>query len=518
MAAGLGGFDPPLASATGSPGQPRTTDAGRIEYSMPSLLFEDSTVQRELAVVYETALTNLIGINTAYAEPATYNRDGLVTYPPGTFVRAGGGYPLPQRWTRDAAVNAWNATSLLAPIVGRNTLWSVVNRQSGGSLVVQQGDGEWWDQIVWVLGAWDHYRLTGDVDFLTDAYETSVNTLGVRRSQNFNTAQGLFEGPSFMNDGISGYPSPPWQPGIDTSSVLAYPHSDVLMCLSTNCLYYGSYLALAGMARALGRHTDIPAYHTAAARLRASINRNFWRDDAGMYGYLIHGQGTPLAGQLDTRQEGSGLAFAVMLGVAGARRTGTLLANSHWQPHGVVNSWPHFARFSEQEPGRHNVSIWPMVHSMFGHAAAVGGRVDLFARAVTDLAQMISASDHSFYEVYNSVTGVPDGGWQAGNGSAQITQWTSAPNQAWSATGYLRMIYRGLFGLDFTKRGLEFAPSLPSGWGTVHLLGLRYRNMTLDVTLSGAGRRISSCRVDGRPSQPVLAATGTGHHTIQIAL
>ncbi len=80
------------------------------------------------------------------------------------------------------------------------------------------------------------------------------------------------------------------------------------------------------------------------------------------------------------------------------------------------------------------------------------------------------------------------------------------------------MIYRGLFGLDFTEQGLEFAPSLPPGWGTVHLLGLRYRNMTLDVTLSGAGRRISSCRVDGRPSQPVLAATRSGHHTIQIAL
>ena len=157
MAAGLGGYDPQLASATGSQGQPPITDAGRIEYSMPSLLFDDSTMQRKLAIVYEAALTNLIGINTAYAEPATYNRDDLVTYPPGTFVRAGGGYPLPQRWTRDAAVNAWNATNLLAPIVGRNTLWSVVNRQSDGSLLVQQDDGEWWDQIVWVLGAWDHY-------------------------------------------------------------------------------------------------------------------------------------------------------------------------------------------------------------------------------------------------------------------------------------------------------------------------------------------------------------------------
>ena len=90
----------------------------RTEYSLPSLVFDDAARQRSLGQVYEAALTGLIGINTIYAEPSVYDHADLVTYPPGAFVRAGGGYPSPQRWTRDAAVNAWNAASLIGPDVG----------------------------------------------------------------------------------------------------------------------------------------------------------------------------------------------------------------------------------------------------------------------------------------------------------------------------------------------------------------------------------------------------------------
>jgi hypothetical protein len=518
LAAGLGG-PVPAALADSTRRQSATAyssvDNFRVEYTMPTLTFDDSTLQSDLGSVYEAALTNLVGINTAYADSSTYNVAGRVTYPPGTFVRAGGGYPLPQRWTRDASVNTWNATSLIAPVVGRNTLWSVVDHQPDGGLIVQQNDGEWWDQIVWVVSAWDHYLITGDHDFLTDAYNASVNTMATRKSQNFNSALGLFEGPGFMNDGISAYPSPPWEPGIDSSSVLSYPYVDVLMCLSTNCLYYGAYRALANMAQVLGNGSDMVTYQAAAAKLQSDINGSLWRTGAGTYGYLIQGPGSPLAGQLDTSQEGGGLALAVLMGVASSGQAQQLLSNAHWEPHGVVNVWPNFPRFTNGW-GR-QASLWPMVHSMFGHAAAISGRTDLFARAMTDLAQLVQGSDDHFYEIYNPATGVPDGGWQT-DGSGQITQWVSQPDQAWSATGYLRMVYRALFGLSFTTQGLRFAPSLPSGWGSVSMAGVRYRDMTLDITLTGQGSSIRAVTVDGRPHTPLLSAAETGHHTIQITL
>jgi hypothetical protein len=483
---------------------------------MPRLTFADPATQNAIGNVYESALTNVVGVNTAYAQPSIYNLANRVTYPPGTFAIAGQGYPLPQRWTRDSAVNAWNAISLIAPVVGRNTLWSVVDAQSDGSLIVQQNDGEWWDQIVWVVSAWNHFLITGDNDFLADAYDTAVNTMAARKSQNFNSGYGVFEGPGFMNDGISGYPDPPWKPGIHSSAVLDYPGAATLMCLSTNCLYYGAYQALAGMAGELGKGADAAGYQAAAGTLKSAINRHFWRPSAGMYGYLIQGPGSPAAGQLDGHQEGGGLALAILLGVASPAQARSVLANAHWQPYGVVNVWPNFPRFTGDEWGR-QASLWPMVFSMFGHAAALGGRNDLFARAVTQLAQLVRGSDGHFYEIYNSVTGAVDGGWQT-DGSGQITHWVSQPDQTWSATGFLRMIYRGLFGLSFTPRGLQLAPSLPPGCGPVILTGLPYRDTTLDITLTGAGTSIQSVTVDGHRRAPLVPATENGHHQLEITL
>jgi hypothetical protein len=523
VAAGLG--DPARALAATADSSNGSSPAGqtsagsavapRVEYAMPVLTFADDSLQSALGTVYDAALTNLVGINTVYADPATYNLANLAVYPPGTLAIAGQGYTQPQRWTRDASVNSWNAISLLSPVVGGNTLWSVVDTQSDGTLIVQQGDDEWWDQIVWVVSAWDHYLVTGDRDFLSAAYGTAVNTINLRESQNFNATLGLFEGPGFMNDGISGYPSPPYEPGIDSSSVLAYPGASTLLCLSTNCIYYGAYRALASMARVLG-DDGAAGYDAAAAALRTAINGTFWRADAGLYGYLVQGPGSSLAGELDTHQEGGGLALAIILGVATPAMTASVLANAHWEPHGVVNVWPDLPQYPSPEWGR-QASLWPMVHSMFGHAAALGGRTDLFERAVTDLAQLVGGSGGHFFEIYNPVTGVEDGGWQT-DGTGDIVQWVAQPDQTWSATGYLRMIYRGLFGLTFTSGGLQLPPTLPRGWGPVTLGGLPYRDMTLDVTLAGAGTVVRAVTVDGRPAPATLPASLTGYHRVQVTL
>jgi hypothetical protein len=492
-------------------GFPRAAGAVAADYNpAPSLEFGDAALQAALEVPYRAALQNLVEINTVYATPSVYNSSGLISYPPGVFVRAGRAYSPPQRWTRDNAINAWNATSLLGPVVGANTLWAAVNRESDGSLIVAQ-DTQWWDHIVWVAAAWNHYTITGDRDFLTNAYEAAVNSLAARRTNNFNDSYGLFEGPGFMNDGIAGYPVPPDSLTGRSGFVLSYPGTADMMVLSTNCEYYGAHRALASMAGELGRRAEAAAYRSDGNALRDAINRHLWREEAGTYGYFIHGSDS-LAGQLDTSQEGGGLAFAVLFGVANPSQIRKLLADTHWQPHGIVNVWPHFPRYNDERPGRHNVMVWPMVHSMFGHAAAVGGRVDLFGRAVTDLANLVTGIDNSFYELYNSITGARDGGWQVNR------QWTSQPDQAWSATGYLRMIYSGLFGLTFAPDGLTIAPTLPPGWGPVGLTGLRYRDMTLDIELSGAGNQVRFSTVDGRPSRPTIPADGHGTHTVHVKL
>lgn len=440
-----------------------------------------------LGGAYEAALENLLDTNTVPYDPAVYDATGLMTDPPGVFIRAGGGYEQP--WTRDASVNSWNAASLLSPGAARNTLWAVCERQDDGGLIVQQ-DNQWWDQIIWAVAAWHHYLVNGDRAFLTDAYQAAVNTLRVNRAGHLNSEYGLFEGPAFMQDGIAGYPSPPYDPANGSSFVLDHPGTDTLMSLSTNCLYHAGHLAVAAMADTLGERNAAGRLRQAAAGLRTAINARFWIERDGAYGYFIHGAGER-AGRLEKYQEGNGLALAVLCGVASRRRTSTLLANTHHEPHGVVNVWPHFAAFDDAHPGRHNVTVWPMTLGMWGHAAAVGGRPDLLGRTIADLVGLQRRDGH-FWELYNARTGAEDGGWQNGR------RWGSEEDQTWSATACLRLIHQGLFGMVHEPRGLRFTPSVPAGWGPVTLSRLPYREAALDLTLSGTGRRLASLTVDGR--------------------
>ncbi|OON73048.1 hypothetical protein B1H18_28110 [Streptomyces tsukubensis] len=498
-ATGRGGTSASGAGAAGQAGGAGST----LEFGRGGA---GGSVASSLADAHRAALTNLFDVNTVPYDPATYDRTGLMSDPPGVFIRAGGGYEQP--WTRDASVNTWNAASSLSPGPARNTLWSVVDRQDDGSLIVLQ-DNQWWDQIIWAVAAWHHYRVTGDRAFLTDAYATAVHTLRRNRAEHYNARYGLFEGPAFMQDGIAGYPSPPYDPDNDSSFVLDHPDTDKLMSLSTNCLYHAGYLACAAMAEEKGERREAAKLRAEAARLRRTVNARLWRPEAGTYGYFLHGIGERV-GRLEPYEEAGGLALAVLCGVASPAHTRSVLARTHREPHGVVNVWPHFPRFDDAHPGRHNVTVWPMVVAMWGHAAAAGGRTDLLAEALKDVAGLVAGDGH-FWELYNARSGAPDGGWQVGHA------WDSQPDQTWSATGCLRMIHRGLFGIRHERTGLRLTPSLPSGWGPVTLRGFPYRRAVLDITLEGAGRRVTSATMDGHRLRTVPADL-RGRHRIRVEL
>ncbi|MCG6955326.1 MAG: hypothetical protein LJF04_04970 [Gemmatimonadetes bacterium] len=482
--------------------------------SRPTLTFVDSASQATLGVAYEHALGNLLDVNTVRYDAAVYDITGLLADPPGTFIRAGGGYGQP--WTRDASVNTWNAASLLEPVVAKNTLWAVVQRRSDGGLVVQQ-DNQWWDQCVWIVSAWNHYLVTGDRPFLADAYRTAIHTLDGRRAADFDPAYHLFRGPGFFNDGIAGYPVPPATDPETSSFVLDYPGTRAQMTMSTNALYVEAYRRAARMATELGEPAaDVTRLRETADSLTSSINTHFWLPDQGRYGYFIHHGDDDRDGSLDESQEGAGLSFGILFHIADSARARSILGQVHEEPWGIPDVWPHFARYDDDHPGRHNVIVWPMVQGFWARAAAEVGDTAVLAREVTRLASLANDPDKgagTFWEIHNARTGVPDGGWQTGH------HWDSQPDQTWSATAYLGMIHLGLFGMHFTTRGMELRPLLPAGWGDVTLAGVPYRGMTLDITLTGAGTTVRSFTLDGVETPTHLVpATLTGTHRVEIAL
>lgn len=475
----------------------------------PRLQFQNRLTRDTLGKAYEGALDNLLRVNTVPDTRGNHNKAGLMSAS-NLFIRAGGGYNEP--WTRDASLNSWNAGSLLTPVVARNTLWAVCQKQADGSVVLQR-DNQWWDKVIWIPAAWNHFTVTGDGNFLKTAYGVAQDELKLTRAEHFSNTYGLFQGPAFFADGIAGYPEPEYDPKNNSSFVLDHRYTKELMALSTNSVYYGAYRSAAQMAQQLGRPPrEIEGWNRAANALKTAINRHLWIPEKSTYGYFIHGAG-PLTGKRDNTQEGIGLAYAILFGVTDNKQAQSILQTAHRTAYGIPTQWPHFPRFSDAKPGRHNVIIWPVVSGMWACAAAESGDLATFRDETENLAILARDNGNRFDEIYNSLSGKPDGGWQSGY------QWSPLPDQTWSATAYLRMVYQGLFGMNFQPNGLKFSPHLPVEWGPVKLQGMRYRGMTLDVSLQGKGTRIARVVVDGKVStKAFVPATWTGRHTIAIAM
>ena len=476
----------------------------------PRLTFQSRAVQNTLGTAYQAALENLLRTNTVPDLTRAHDASGLLTGDPAFFIQAGGGYDQP--WTRDASLNSWNAASLLEPDAARNTLWAVCQRDAGGALTIQK-DSQWWDEVIWLTGAWNHYAVTGDRAFLTAAYGVAQEALARMRREHYSAEHGLFQGPAFFTDGIAGYPEPEYEPKNPSAFVLDNHYTDKIMVLSTNCVYYNACKCASQMATELGRPaSEAKQYDLAANALKIAINKNLWMPEKSTYGFFVHGAG-PLAGRVYPSQEGIGLSFAIMFGVASPAQAKSVLENAYRSPHGITAQWPHFPRFDDAHPGRHNGIVWPLVNGMFACAAAKAGRTDLFQSETEDAAALAAGSGHRFFEIYNAQTGVPDGGWQSGH------QWDSQPDQTWSATAYLRMIHSGLFGLTFTPNALSFAPTLPAGWGPVTLSGVRYRKAVLSIVLQGRGSHIAKFLYDGKPlAEPAVPSQAAGTHVIVIML
>jgi glycogen debranching enzyme len=478
--------------------------SGHPASSRPALTLASGDVT--LPRLYAAALANLLQTNTV---------PGRGGGEPPHFIRAGGGYPDP--WTRDAAINVWSAASMLEPEVARDTLLMVCQKLPDGRQVILQ-DNQWWDQVIWIIAAWQHVLVTGDDAFGELAFAIGRDSLAILDRDRYRPQYGLYAGGAFMQDGISGYPQPPNEPGNPSSFVLDYPLAREIMCLSTNAVYVEALRSLASLAEL----AKVPSsgYRDRAARLADAINDRLWTEEAGSYGYFLHGSGDgpddradDRAGTIDRHQEAAGLGFALMFGIATGRRRDLVLANAHREPRGMASVWPHFPeRFSDERPGRHNVICWPMVMGIFGEGAARADSVTVFDQTLLDLETLFSGSGDGFFELYNARTGIPDGGWQNGR------HWRSEPDQTWSATALLRLVHLGLLGMRYSAEGLSFAPVVPARFDGAMLSGLPYRQATLDISVTGHGRVLEAARVDGESiAGPVHIPAGlVGRHRVEL--
>jgi hypothetical protein len=414
-------------------------------------------------------------------------------------------------WTRDIAINSWNGASLLRPNIAEQSLWSVTkNRDTIGH--------QYWDKIIWAIAAYNHYLITGDKIFLKQAYACSAKTMQQLEGQTYDAKYGLFRGPSVFNDGIAAYPEPVYDPTNPSGASTDHPGTRYIKCLSTNCIYYGAYVALNKMAKLLGvDDAQSKTYTQKAADLKQNILKYLYNADNNSFNYLIDQNGGTAK-----YQEGLGISFAVMFGVIDGDKANQLISNANISKYGLTTIYPAFPRHGEEKPGRHNNLIWPMVNGFFAQAAIDSKSYPVFTEEFYNLTHLALDEDkgnYDFREIYSPYNGQPEGGWQS-NGPTQLQyHWASCKLQTWSATAYISMVLHGLVGARFSANVLSFAPYLPVGITNLKYNGFMYRGRDLDIIIEGNGNHIKRFVVDGKvAANHIGESLPKGHHDVVIVV
>lgn len=392
-------------------------------------------------------------------------------------------------WTRDISYSIFLAFAYHQPDIAKISMLKKVKRKR---IIQDTGSGGAWpissDRTTWALAAWELYKVTGDREWLQEAYEIIRNTLEDDAQVLPDAATGLYRGESSFLD---------WR---EQTYARWMDNADIYQSLNlgTNVVHYQAHRILAWMAAALQQPAEV--YEQTAQRLKAAINQHLWLPGKKQYAQYIYGRQYPL---VSPRFEALGSALSVLLDVADTQQAAELLQQAPLTPFGVTCIYPQIPGI----PPYHNNGIWPFVQAYWNLAAAKGGNEAVLNHGLAS----IYRAGALFLTNYENMV--------ATNGDYKGTE-INSDRMLWSMAGNLAMVHRVFMGMQFEPEGIRFAPAVPTAYpGTKRLQNFRYRNAVLDITVTGTGNRIRSFRINGEvATNPFLPAGSSGAQRIEIEL
>ena len=360
-------------------------------------------------------------------------------------------------------------------------------------IIQDTGTGGSWpcstDREVWVAAAWEIYLETGSDAWLRQIYGIVKRSLEADRAVVWNPATGLYRGESsFIDWRQQSYPT--WMQPADIAQS---------ECLGTNAVFYRALDVMSMMARKLGHRNDAKKYASQAAQLKQAINSYFWMEGEGYYASYIYGRDSRV---LCPRSETLGESLCVLWEIADSAKAATIMKKMPVAPYGPPVFSP---QISARDSAYHNNGVWPFVTSFYGMAAAKAGNRAALLHALGSNARAAA------------VFGSNMENFVASDGSKNTA--LDSPRQLWSIAGYIGLTRSALLGINYEPEGIRFAPSVPASMlGSRSLKGLKYRDMTLNVTVTGEGPIIKSFTLDGQPSEPFVASSLRGEHDVMIVM
>ncbi len=423
---------------------------------------------------------------------AVYNlslEEMLKDIEPDSTFRAGKEWP--GVWTRDISYSTLLSMAWLQPDVARNSL---LRKVKNGRIVQDTGTGGSWpistDRMIWASAAWELYKVTGDRDWLGQAYTIIKNSAEDDLHTIFDNETGMVHGEStFMDWRDQSYPR--WMQPADI-----YESED----LGTNAVHYEAYYLLSEMAKILGDDDARKKYSLISAQIKKGINHYLWMKDKGYYGEYLYGR---IYKMLSPRSESLGEALSVLFDIADKQQSGSILEKVPVTDFGITCFFPQIPNI----PPYHNNAVWPFVQSFWALASAKAGNEKSLLESIAAIyrSSALFLTDKENFE--------------ADNGDFAGTEINSS-NQLWSIAGNLSIVYRILFGIEFGEDSLNFHPFVPKALsGNRSLVNFRYRNAVLDIEEEGYGNQVKVFEIDGIPSGAnAIPYTLSGRHRVRIIL
>jgi hypothetical protein len=392
-------------------------------------------------------------------------------------------------WTRDISYSIFLSLALVQPDIAKQSL---LRKVSDGRIIQDTGTGGSWpistDRVVWALAAWEVYLSTGDSKWLNLVYGIIKNSVDADIENVYDKNTNLVLGESsFLDWREQTYPL--W---MDPKDI--YKSS----CLGTNAVHFRTLEILSLMEHELGIKNG--NYGKLAAKLKTAINKSLWLDDKGYFGQFVYGRNY---NYISPKSEALGEALSVLFNISDKQKSKKIFERIPVVEFGPTCVYPQI----KDIPPYHNNAIWPFVMSYWTWAASKSKN----ETAVWFGMDAIYRSASLF--LTNKENMVAD------NGHFDGTE-INSDRMLWSIAGNLSTIYRVMFGISLTEKGLEISPFIPEKYGDENkLTNYIYRKASLDITVHGFGSKIARATFDGKQIKTVsIPANISGKHVVEIYL
>lgn len=393
-------------------------------------------------------------------------------------------------WTRDISYSIYLSLAYLDP---ERSMRSLKAKVKNGRIVQDTGTGGAWpvstDRVVWAIAAWEIYKVTGNDEWLAEAYDIISASLADDLEVAWDPAFSLMHGEqSYLDWREQTYPR--WMQPADIYGS---------MCLGTNAVFAHTFRIASLMAKQLGRPEaeQFSRRHTEMVR---AINDNLWIPNLGYYSEYLYCQPYPIQSHAT---DNLGQSLAVIFDIATPEMAASVMKSTPVTVWGTPSVFPQIPDIKPY----HNDAIWPFVQAYWNLAAAK-----------TRNSEALLAGMGAIYRAA-ALFGTNKELFVAHNGDYRGTA-VNSDAQLWSAAGNAAMVFRVLAGMEFTQDGIVFHPVVPAIFtGEKKISNFRYRDALLEVKISGTGDKIASFTIDGKAAEGFsFPAKLTGSHTVEIVM